>query len=137
METIAVLVIFTALYISVSLTIFRSMKTSTPMSAAAGEWRDKTRRPPLLTPVGEEQGLSPVLRAAATSRDAAKKSRDQSPAAGARQEAAAEGFMSPVRRIAARETVNSEAKSRVHRYHKVFVWPSFVHTQLIKAFHFN
>jgi hypothetical protein len=90
------------------------------MSAATGEWRDKTRRP-LLTPVGEEeQGLSPVLRAAATSRDAAIKSRDhQSPAIGSRQVAAAEGFMSPVRRIAAREAVNSEAKSRVHRYHKV------------------
>jgi hypothetical protein len=85
------------------------------MSAATGEWRDRTRRPLLLTPVGEEeQGLSPVLRAAATSRDAARKSRDhQSPAV------AAEGSMSPVRRIAAREAVNSDAKSRVHRYHKV------------------
>ncbi len=94
---------------TVSLTIFRSMKTSTPMSAATGDWRDKTRRP-LLTPVGEEeQGLSPVLRAAATSRDAARKSRDQSPAV------AAEGYMSPVRRIAAREAVNSDVKSRVHR----------------------
>jgi hypothetical protein len=107
MERIAVLIIFAAFY--KSFTIFRSMKTSTPMSAATGEWRDKTRRP-LLTPVGEEQGLSPVLRAAATSRDAARKSRDhQSPAV------AAEGFMSPVRRIAAREINNSEAKSRVHR----------------------
>ena len=97
------------------------------MSAAAGEWRDKTRgRPLLLTPVGEEeQGLSPVLRAAATSRDAARKSRDhQSPAV------AAEGSMSPVRRIAAREAVNSDAKSRVHRYHEVpvpylGVWPGY------------
>ncbi len=91
------------------------MKTSTPMSAAADEWREKTRRP-LLTPVGEEQGLSPVLRAAATSRDAARKSRDhQSPAIGSRQDVAAEGCMSPVRRIAAREINNSDVKSRVYR----------------------